>query len=78
MSTPEVMPEKINVMWATTYVIEEVIQQLRQDNRDDGSMNITLDDVILYLENEALDTMRHAQARDLIFQDENGDTLDDY
>lgn len=78
MSTQETMPERINVMWATTYVIEEVIQQLRQDNRDDGSMNITLDDVILYLENEALDTMRHAQARDLIFQDENGDTLDDY
>jgi hypothetical protein len=41
-------------------------------------MNFTLDDVILYIENETLDMMRNARARDLIFQDQNGDTLDDY
>ena len=69
MSTQETMPERINVMWVTTYGVEEVIQTLKEDN---------LDDVILYIENEALELMRHARPRDLIFQDENGDTLDDY
>jgi hypothetical protein len=74
------MPERINVMWVTTYGVEEVIQTLKEDNRvlNGDEMNFTLDDVILYVENEVLDMMRNARARDLIFQDENGDTLDDY
>ena len=80
MSTQETMPERINVMWVTTYGVEEVIQTLKEDNRvlNGDEMNFTLDDVILYIENEALELMRHARPRDLIFQDENGDTLDDY
>ena len=73
----EVMPEKLNVMWVTTYGVEEVIQTLKEDNRvlNGDEMNFTLDDVILYIENEALELVRHARARDLIFQDENGDDL---
>lgn len=73
----EVMPEKLNVMWVTTYGVEEVIQTLKEDNRvlNGEEMNFTLDDVIRYVENEALDMMRNARARDLIFQDENGDDL---
>jgi hypothetical protein len=80
MSTLETMPQRINVMWVTTYGVEEVIQTLKEDNRvlNGDEMNFTLDDVILYIENETLDMMRNARARDLIFQDENGDTLDDY
>ena len=80
MSTLETMPQRINVMWVTTYGVEEVIQTLKEDNRvlNGDEMNFTLDDVILYIENETLDMMRNALARDLIFQDENGDTLDDY
>ena len=76
----ETMPEKLNVMWVTTYGVAEVIQTLKEDNRvlNGEEMNFTLDDVILYVENEVLDMMRNARARDLIFQDENGDTLDDY
>ena len=76
----EVMPERINVMWVSTYGVDEVIQTLKEDNRilNGEEMNFTLDDVILYIENETLDMMRNARARDLIFQDENGDTLDDY
>jgi hypothetical protein len=76
----EVMPERINVMWVTTYGVDEVIQTLKEDNRilNGEEMNFTLDDVILYIENETLDMMRNARARDLIFQDQNGDTLDDY
>ena len=73
----EVMPEKLNVMWVTTYGVEEVIQTLKEDNRvlNGEEMNFTLDDVIRHVENEALDMMRNARARDLIFQDENGDDL---
>jgi len=76
----EVMPERINVMWVATYGVDEVIQTLKEDNRilNSEEMNFTLDDVILYIENETLDMMRNARARDLIFQDQNGDTLDDY
>jgi|LakMenEpi03Aug12_release.lakeMendotaPanAssembly.Ray.scaffolds.fasta_scaffold02251_38 hypothetical protein len=76
----EVMPERINVMWVSTYGVDEVIQTLKEDNRilNGEEMNFTLDDVILYIENETLDMMRNARARDLIFQDQNGDTLDDY
>jgi len=76
----EVMPERINVMWVATYGVDEVIQTLKEDNRilNGEEMNFTLDDVILYIENETLDMMRNARARDLIFQDQNGDTLDDY
>ena len=76
----EVMPERINVMWVTTYGVDEVIQTLKEDNRilNGEEMNFTLDDVIRYIENEAVDIMRNAKPRDLIFQDENGDTLDDY
>lgn len=76
----EVMPKQINVMWVTTYGVDEVIQTLKDDNRiiNGEEMNFTLDDVILYIENEAIDMMRNARPRDLIFQDENGDTLDDY
>lgn len=67
-------------MWVTTYGVDEVIQTLKDDNRiiNGEEMNFTLDDVILYIENEAIDMMRNARPRDLIFQDENGDTLDDY
>ena len=73
----EVMPEKLNVMWVTTYGVEEVLQTLKEDNRvlNGEEINFTLDDVIRYVENEALDMMRNARARDLIFQDENGDDL---
>jgi hypothetical protein len=80
MSTLETMPQRINVMWVTTYGVDEVIKTLKEDNRiiNGEEINITLDDVILYIENETLDMMRNARARDLIFQDENGDTLDDY
>lgn len=76
----EVMPQQINVMWVATYGVDEVIQTLKEDNRviNGEEMTFTLDDVILYIENETLDMMRNARARDLIFQDQNGDTLDDY
>jgi len=76
----EVMPERINVMWVATYGVDEVIQTLKEDNRilNSEEMNFTLDEVILDIENETLDMMRNARARDLIFQDQNGDTLDDY
>jgi hypothetical protein len=76
----EVMPKQINVMWVATYGVDEVIQTLKEDNRviNGEEMTFTLDDVILYIENETLDMMRNARARDLIFQDQNGDTLDDY
>lgn len=67
-------------MWVATYGVDEVIQTLKEDNRviNGEEMTFTLDDVILYIENETLDMMRNARARDLIFQDQNGDTLDDY
>lgn len=72
----ETLPERINVTYVTTYGVEELIAQLRSDNRDiHGEMTFTLEDILSYVENEAIDLIREARVRDLIFTDENGEEL---
>ena len=63
-------------MYATTYGVQEVIDRLREDNRDTkGEMEITMDDIMTYIETETLDLIRYVRLKDLIFTDENGDEL---
>lgn len=63
-------------MYATTYGVQEVIDRLREDNRDTkGEMEITMDDIMAYIETETLDLIRYVRLKDLIFTDENGDEL---
>ena len=72
----DTLPERINVMYATTYGVQEVIDRLREDNRDTkGEMEITMDDIMTYIETETLDLIRYVRLKDLIFTDENGDEL---
>lgn len=72
----DTLPERINVMYATTYGVQEVIDRLREDNRDTkGEMEITMDDIMTYIETETLDLIRYARLKDLIFTDENGEEL---
>lgn len=72
----DTLPERINVMYATTYGVQEVIDRLREDNRDTkGEMEITMDDIMTYIETETLDLIRYVRLKDLIFTDENGEEL---
>ena len=72
----ETLPERINVTYVATYGVQELIEQLRSDNRDIyREMTFTLEDIMSYVENEAIDLLREARVKDLIFTDENGEEL---
>ena len=64
---------RINVTRTFTYDIEEMVQQLRQDNRagHDDDLVITLDDILERVLTLAEDDFG-AYSSDLILQDENG------
>ena len=64
---------RINVMQIFSYDVEQIVQQIREDNRagEDDELEITLDDVlerIKYLsEDDFVGNSGH-----VVFQDENG------
>jgi hypothetical protein len=64
---------RINVTRTFTYDIEEMVQQLREDNRvgHDDDLVITLDDILERVLTLAEDDFG-AYSSDLILQDENG------
>ena len=75
----EYFPERITVSKVITYDVEQVIQQLREDNRDiTKELEITIDDVINQIQEMARDDFscgwgHQADISDLIFMDEAGD-----
>ena len=67
---------RINVMQLVTYDVEQIVQQLREDNRVgarivDNDLEITLDDVLERIAFLAEDDFV-ANSGHLVFQDENG------
>lgn len=74
----EEMPERIIVSKTITYTVANIIQQIRDDNRDiHGEMNVTIDDVLEVIEGYALDDFscgwgHKTVLKELLFTDENG------
>ena len=64
---------RINVMQIFSYDVEQIVQQLREDNRvgDNDALEITLDDVLERIKYLSEDDFV-ANSGHLVFQDENG------
>lgn len=75
----EYFPERITVTKVITYDVEEVIEKLREDNRDiTKELEITIEDVIEAISEMARQDFscgwgHEADISDLIFMDESGD-----
>jgi hypothetical protein len=76
MSKEVTMVRTLTVNFPVTFDVEEVIRQLREDNRDiHGEMEITLDDVLAYCQNETLSMYRNARWKDLITHDDENEEV---
>ena len=64
---------RINVMQIFSYDVEQIVQQLREDNRvgDNDDLVLTLDDVLERIKYLSEDDFV-ANSGHLVFQDENG------
>lgn len=64
---------RINVMQIFSYDVEQIVQQLREDNRvgDNDDLVLTLDDVLERVKYLSEDDFV-ANSGHLVFQDENG------
>jgi hypothetical protein len=64
---------RINVMQIFSYDVEQIVQQLREDNRvgDNDDLVLTLDDVLERVKYLSEDNFV-ANSGHLVFQDENG------
>jgi hypothetical protein len=64
---------RITVMHLFSYDVEQIVQQLREDNRvgDNDALEITLDDVLERISTMAEDDFLHGSVG-LIFQDQDG------
>lgn len=72
----ETLPKKINVTYVLTYDVNEMVKQLREDNRDiNGELEVTLDDVIEAVIMAWRDGVAEAKGRDLTITDEQGEEL---
>jgi hypothetical protein len=66
---------RINVMQIFSYDVDQIVQQLREDNRvgDDDDLEITLDDVLERISTMAEDDFGYKAG--LIYQDQDGNNL---
>jgi len=64
---------RINVMQIFSYDVDQIVQQLREDNRvgDNDDLVLTLDDVLERIKYLSEDDFM-ANSGQLVFQDENG------
>jgi hypothetical protein len=75
MATEE-LPTRVNVMRVFTYDVAQIVQDLRDDNRDSaGEMEITQDDVMERIEQLAEADFAYYDVSDLIYQDQDGNEL---
>jgi hypothetical protein len=75
MATEE-LPTRVNVMRVLTYDVAQIVQDLRDDNRDiAGEMEITQDDVMERIEQLAEADFAYYDVSDLIYQDQDGNEL---
>jgi hypothetical protein len=66
----ETLPERINVMAVMTYTVENVVEALKYEGMEDSDIDI--ETIVSYIEEDAAD---YFGTNNLIFQDENGDSL---
>jgi hypothetical protein len=75
MATEE-LPTRVNVMRVFTYDVAQIVQDLRDDNRDSaGEMEITHDDVMERIEQLAEADFAYYDVSGLIYQDQDGNDL---
>jgi hypothetical protein len=75
METEE-LPTRVNVMRVFTYDVAQIIQDLRDDNRNtEGEMEITHDDVMERIEQLAEADFAYYDVGGLIYQDQDGNDL---
>lgn len=84
MTTTQILNEDTNepvthitVMRAFTYEVDAIVKQLREDNRDNGELTISIDDVLEYIDTLVdEDFVYHAgHTRDLLYTDQDGNTF---
>jgi hypothetical protein len=66
---------RVNVMQILSYDVEQIVQQLREDNRvgDNDSLELTLDDVLERIANMVEDDFGYTAG--LIYQDQDGNDI---
>lgn len=71
------LPERINVMKVVSYVVAEVVEQIVSERDPTDTTEVTIGDVMERVEAWSHEYFGAENARFLIYQDENGDEIDE-
>ena len=72
------LPERINVMKVVTYEVADIVDLIKseRDATDTQEVEVTIGDVMERVEGWVKDDFGAEHTRFLIYQDENGDEID--
>lgn len=71
------LPERINVMKVLSYVVAEVVEQIVSERDPTDIQEVTIGDVMERVEGWAHEDFGVENARFLVYQDENGNEIDE-